>query len=143
MNRKYIIRVLKYESGAGTKGRHQTDFPCYDYQRVTLVPAVWWRQRAAASRRTPLGSSETLHSPALCAASVQQKELYLPCSESVCFKDDLPQLTITEFPKLSPRLGCYSVRCCCRAVCRRCVNRWVASPIQHLQVSSAHDLFGC
>lgn len=112
MNRKYIIRVLKYESGAGTKGRHQTDFPCCDYQRVTLVPAVWWRQWAAALHQMPPGSFETLCSPALCAASVQQNELYLSCSESVCFKDDLPHLTITEFPKLNLRLGCYSVRCC-------------------------------
>lgn len=28
VNRKYTIRVLKYESGAGTKSRQQTDFPC-------------------------------------------------------------------------------------------------------------------
>lgn len=28
VNRKYTLRVLKYESGAGTKSRHQTDFPC-------------------------------------------------------------------------------------------------------------------
>ena len=28
VNSKYITRVLKYESGVGTKSRHQTDFLC-------------------------------------------------------------------------------------------------------------------
>lgn len=74
------------------------------------------RQRAAGSHPTPPGCFETLP-----AASSQGKELYLSRFESICFKDDLPHLTIPEFPKLGLRHCCFylalhrAVPQCCRS----------------------------
>lgn len=85
------------------------------------------QQRAAGSHPTPPGCFETLP-----AASSRGKELYLSRFKSVCFKDDLPHLTIPEFPKLGLRhCCCYLALCgavpqCCRS--RRLLSMHAGDP---------------
>lgn len=98
------------EQRAGTR---QTS-PVNDCWPVTLVPAVSEIPSGAGGAISPNVTGplwNPAHSPAvlLAAASSRGNEHYLSAFKSVCFKDDLPHLTITEFPKFSPRY------CCCSA----------------------------
>jgi len=99
---------VELEQRAGTR---QTS-PVNDYRPVTLVPAVSEVPSGAGGSISP-NAIRLLWNPAhslpifLATASARGNELYLSSSKSVCFKDDLPHLTITEFPKFSLGYCCY------------------------------------
>lgn len=100
------------EQRAGTR---QTSL-VNDYRPVTLVPAVSEIPSGAGSSISP-NATKLLWNPAhslavfLATTSSRGNELYLSAFKSVCFKDDLPHLTITEFPKFSLRYCCCYVSC--------------------------------
>lgn len=89
---------------------------------LTIAGLSPWCQQSQKSRRERAALSQSRCDGAalkpcpqavlLPTASSRGNEHYLSAFKSVCFKDDLPHLTISEFPKFSPRY------CCCCAPCR-------------------------
>lgn len=117
------------EQRAGTR---QTS-PVNDCWPVTLVPAVSEIPSGAGGTISPRVTGllwNPAHSLAvlLAAASSRGNELYLSAFKSVCFKDDLPHLTITEFPKFSLRYCCCYVSCAVQSSASAAARRRSPSP---------------
>lgn len=126
------------EQRAGTR---QTS-PVNDCWPVTLVPAVSEIPSGASGTISPRVTGllwNPAHSLAvlLAAASSWGNELYLSAFKSVCFKDDLPHLTITEFPKFSLRYCCCYVSCAVQSSASAAARRKSPSPVCR-RLLSAH-----